>query len=159
MRLELLLRLAVAGAFVGHGAYGAILAKSSWFDYFGVLGIDEEMVSTYALMQIVGWVEIGLGLFVLVLQIPAVLLGMFVWKVFTELLRPAAGEPIWEFVERASNMVAPLALLVVVRNRAAVSPRGTDHQYVGASNADVSARGQPLSSPPPSPTAISPHTE
>jgi hypothetical protein len=35
------------------------------------------------------------------------------WKILTELLRPAAGEPFWEFVERASNMVAPLVLLYV----------------------------------------------
>jgi hypothetical protein len=116
MRLEILLRLAVAGAFVGHGAYGAILARSSWFDYFAVLGIDQATVSRYALMQVVGWLEIGLGLLALVLPIPAVLLAMFVWQVSTELLRPAAGELIWEFVERASNMLAPLALRVVVRN-------------------------------------------
>jgi len=117
MWLGILLRLAVAGAFVGHGAYGAILAKPSWFDYFAVLGIDQATVSRYGLMHAVGWMEIGLGLVALVLPIPAVLLAMFAWKVLTELLRPAAGELIWEFVERASNMVAPLALLVVVRNR------------------------------------------
>ena len=37
VRLEWLIRLAVAGAFVGHGAYGAVVAKSSWFSYFAAL--------------------------------------------------------------------------------------------------------------------------
>jgi hypothetical protein len=32
---------------------------------------------------------------------------------FTELLRPLAGENAWEFVERGSNIVAPLALFAV----------------------------------------------
>jgi hypothetical protein len=35
------------------------------------------------------------------------------WKIFTEPWRPAAGQPFWEFVERASNMIAPLALMYV----------------------------------------------
>jgi hypothetical protein len=30
MQLDWLLRLAVAGALVGHGAYGAVLARVSW---------------------------------------------------------------------------------------------------------------------------------
>jgi len=37
VRLEWLIRLAVAGGFVGHGAYGAVVAKSSWFSYFAAL--------------------------------------------------------------------------------------------------------------------------
>jgi hypothetical protein len=52
---------------------------------------------------------------------PALLVVMAGWKIVSELLRPIAGEPAWEFVERASNMVAPLALLVVVRARARVT--------------------------------------
>ena len=132
MVLEVLLRLAVAGAFIGHGAYGAILAKPAWFDYFGVLGIDQATVSAYGLMQIVGWMEIALGLLALVLPIPALLLAMFVWKILTELLRPFAGELVWEFVERGSNMVAPLALLLVVRHRAIPFSRGTPAQQVVA---------------------------
>lgn len=113
MRLEWLLRIAVAGAFVGHGAYGAVLAKASWFSYFAVLGIPEETVTASGLMTIVGVAEIGLGLLALVFPSPGLLLYMAAWKVFTELLRPVAGEPAWEFVERASNMVAPLALFAI----------------------------------------------
>jgi hypothetical protein len=115
VRLEWLLRLAVAGAFVGHGAYGAILAKSSWFSYFAAVGIPESVVTAHGLMTIVGVAEMAAGVLSLVLRSPALLVVMAAWKIFTELLRPIAGEPAWEFIERASNMVAPLALLVTVR--------------------------------------------
>jgi hypothetical protein len=74
-------------------------------------------------MTIVGVAEIGVGLIALVLPVPALLLFMAAWKLFTELLRPAAGEPAWEFVERASNMVAPLALLAVRGTPARQSPK------------------------------------
>jgi len=51
------------------------------------------------------------------MPLPPLLLLMAAWKVFTEVLRPAAGEPFWEFVERGSNILAPLALLYVMRLR------------------------------------------
>jgi hypothetical protein len=35
---------------------------------------------------------------------------VFVWKLGTEALRPLAGEPIWEFIERGGSYGAPLAL-------------------------------------------------
>ena len=35
------------------------------------------------------------------------------WKVGTEALRPLAGEPIWEFIERSGSYAAPLALLAL----------------------------------------------
>jgi len=98
----------LAGALVGHGAYGAILAKASWFGYFAVLGLSESTVASSGVLSIVGGAEIALGLIVLVFPVPALLVLTAAWKIFTELLRPAAGEPFLEFVERASNMIAPL---------------------------------------------------
>ena len=70
-------------------------------------------VESKGLLSIVGGAEIALGLIVLVFPVPALLVFVAAWKIFTELLRPAAGEPFWEFVERASNMIAPLALIYV----------------------------------------------
>jgi TRAP-type C4-dicarboxylate transport system permease small subunit len=123
VHLEWLLRLAVAGAFVGHGAYGAVVAKSTWFSYFGALGIPESVVTANELMTLVGFAEIVAGVMTLVLPIPALIMVMAGWKIFSELLRPIAGEPAWEFVERASNMVAPLALVVVNRERTRLAKR------------------------------------
>ncbi len=42
-----------------------------------------------------------------------VLVFAFVWKVATELLRPAVGEPFWEFIERGGSYAANIALLFV----------------------------------------------
>jgi hypothetical protein len=114
-RLELLLRLAVCGVFVGHGAYGAVMAKSAWFAYFGALGVSQAAVEANRLVTLVGGFEIALGVLALLMPLQPLLLFMTAWKVLTELLRPAAGEPWWEFIERASNMVAPLALWYVMR--------------------------------------------
>ena len=90
-----------------------MLAKSAWVGYFGVLGISPSVVDAGWLLSVVGWFEIGLGVVAFVAPIPAVLLVVVIWKISTELLRPLAGEPSWEFVERAANMLAPLALLYV----------------------------------------------
>jgi hypothetical protein len=108
-----ILRLATAGALIGHGAFGVVLAKSAWVGYFGVLGISPSLVEGASLLSVVGWFEIGLGAVAVVAPIRAVLLVVVIWKISTELLRPLAGEPGWEFVERAANMLAPLALLYV----------------------------------------------
>jgi hypothetical protein len=113
MQLDLLLRLAVAGALVGHGAYGAVMAKVSWYGYFAVIGLSEAVVESTGLLRVIGGAEIALGVTALVFPVPALLLLLMGWKIFTELLRPAAGEPLWEFIERASNMLAPLVLLHV----------------------------------------------
>jgi hypothetical protein len=127
-RLEWLLRLAVAAAFVGHGAYGAVVAKSSWFGYFAAVGIPQSVVTANELMRVVGTAEIAAGLLIVVLPIPALLALMACWKVFSELLRPIAGELGWEFVERACNLVAPVALAIVVLNRQKASAK-SQHWY------------------------------
>jgi len=112
-QLDWLLRLAVAGALVGHGAYGAVLARESWYSYFAVFGLSESMVESTGLLRIIGGAEIALGVIVLVFPVPALLLLLATWRIFAELLRPIAGEPVWEFIERASNMAAPVVLLYV----------------------------------------------
>src|SRR6266851_2760471 len=78
--VDWLLRLAVAGALVGHGAYGAILAKASWLSYFAVLGLSEATVASGGLFSIVGGAEIVLGLIVLLFPVPALLLFVAAWK-------------------------------------------------------------------------------
>jgi hypothetical protein len=91
-----------------------ILTKPAWFDYFAVLGVSQSTVQATGLLGIVGGAELVAGLLVLLFPVPTLLLLLLAaWKIGTELLRPAAGEPFWEFVERASNMLAPLALLYV----------------------------------------------
>jgi hypothetical protein len=104
-----ILRIGVCAEFVGHGAFG-IITKAAWVPYFGVVGIPE--VAAWALMPVAGAVDIALGIVSLVRPMPAALLYMAFWGLWTSLLRPLAGEGIWEFLERAGNFGVPLAFLL-----------------------------------------------
>jgi hypothetical protein len=109
-----LLRLATAGAFIGHGAYGAVVAKPGWYPFLAQLGFDRAAADAHALLLGAGGLEMLLGLLVLVWPIRALLLFMFAWKLGSELVwYPLTGLPAWEFVERWANYAAPLALLLV----------------------------------------------
>lgn len=61
---------------------------------------------------------------------------VFVWKVGTECLRPLAGEPIWQFVERSGSYAAPLALACII---AWQQRRVTPPDYAAPSIATVGA--------------------
>ena len=104
------LRVAAAGCFIGHGAFG-IITKASWVPYFGVVGLGKEWA--YRLMPVVGTVDISLGVAVLLSPRPIVLAYMAVWAAWTALLRPLAGESVFEAIERAGNYGVPLSLLVM----------------------------------------------
>jgi hypothetical protein len=106
-----MLRVACAAEFVGHGAFG-IITKAAWVPYFGVVGIPPEVA--WKLMPLVGTVDITIGLLVgIVGPVRSVLLYMAVWGLVTATIRPLAGEPIWEFIERIPNWAIPLAFLWV----------------------------------------------
>jgi hypothetical protein len=105
--LHWLLRIACAAEFVGHGAFG-VMTKATWLPYFGVAGIPPELA--WKLMPLIGTVDITLGLVVgLVRPARVFLLYMAFWGLLTATIRPLAGEPIWEFVERVPNWAVPLA--------------------------------------------------
>ena len=109
--LHWLLRIACAAEFVGHGAFG-IITKAAWVPYFAVVGIPPELA--WKLMPLIGTLDITLGLVVgLVRPVRALLLYMAFWGLLTATIRPLAGEPIWEFVERIPNWAVPLAFLCV----------------------------------------------
>lgn len=105
-----LLRIGAALCFIGHGAFGFI-TKAAWVPYFGVIGIPEP--SAWRLMPLIGAVDILAGMAVLFAPRALPLAYMAVWAAWTALLRPLAGEPVWETLERAGNYGVPLALLVL----------------------------------------------
>ena len=110
-RLHWTLRLGAAACFMGHGAFG-IITKAAWVPYFGVVGIGHD--TAYALMPVVGTVDILMGVSVLISPRPFVLLYMAVWAMWTALLRPLTGEPIFETLERAGNYGVPLTMLLCI---------------------------------------------
>lgn len=109
-RTEWCLRVGAAACFIGHGAFG-ILTKEAWVSYFDIVGIGRE--GAYALMPLVGAVDITAGILVLIAPRPVVLLYMAIWGFWTALLRPLAGESLFETLERAGNFGVPVALLLL----------------------------------------------
>lgn len=108
--IEWVLRIAVAGEFLGHGVFG-LQGKEGWVKYVTALGFSESAAHT--MLPIVGGFDVFLAILVLVYPVRIALLWMALWGGWTALLRPIAGEPVWDFVERFANWGAPLALLLL----------------------------------------------
>jgi hypothetical protein len=104
------LRIAAAMCLIGHGAFG-IITKPIWCNYFAVMGIGHDMA--YRLMPIVGSIDILMGIVLLFYPIRAIAGWLVIWGTVTASLRPISGEPFAEFIERAGNFGAPLALLLL----------------------------------------------
>lgn len=110
--IEWILRIAVAGEFIGHGVF-ALQGKKAWIGWFATFGVSDTNTATQ-LLFLVGLMDIALALLILVKPMRIALLWMVFWAFWTALLRPIVGEPIWDFVERSANWGAPLALLLLV---------------------------------------------
>src|SRR3989338_4915873 len=108
--IEWVLRIAVAGEFLGHGVFG-LQGKEGWIKYVTALGFNESFAQ--AALPWGGGLDVALAILVLIYPLRGALLWMTLWGAFTALLRPIAGEPVWDFVERFANWGAPLALLLL----------------------------------------------
>ncbi len=107
---EGILRLGVFGSFLGHGVF-ALQVKQGWIKYFTAVGLSESVANT--LLPLIGVMDIVVALIALFYPLRIVLAWAAVWGLWTALLGPIAGEPIWDFVERWANWAAPLALLML----------------------------------------------
>jgi len=110
--IEWVLRIAVAGEFIGHGVF-ALQGKKAWIEWFSIFGISDAGLATQ-LLFLVGALDIALAILILIKPVRVALLWMVLWGFWTALIRPIVGEPIWDFVERWANWGAPLALLLLV---------------------------------------------
>ena len=110
-KLEWVLRIAIAGEFVGHGVF-ALQGKAQWVGWFNeLLGISAETATT--LLFLIGLMDLAVATIVLVRPIRGILLWAVIWGFWTALLRPIVGESFWDFIERWANWGAPLALLFI----------------------------------------------
>lgn len=98
--------------FIGHGALGWN-HPPAWATYFAVVGIPKEVA--LSLMPWVGVLDITLALAVLFFPMRAVVLYMAAWGLWTAMLRPLAGEPVWELIERAGNFGALVAWFLLAK--------------------------------------------
>ncbi len=110
--LKWVLRIAIGGEFIGHGVF-ALQGRKAWVEWFSIFGISDLQTAT-TLLWFVGLLDIILAILVLVKPIRLALLWMTFWGFWTALMRPIAGESIFEFVERWTNWGAPLALLLLI---------------------------------------------
>jgi hypothetical protein len=115
------LRIGAALCFIGHGAFGFI-TKAAWIPYFGVVGIPESWA--WQLMPLVGALDVTAGMAVLFAPRGLPLLYMAVWALWTALLRPLAGEPFFETLERAGNYGVPLAMILLTAVPRSISGLG-----------------------------------
>ena len=105
-----ILRVGAALCFIGHGAFGFI-TKAAWVPYFGVIGIPESWA--WRLMPLIGAMDVMAGMAVLFAPRALPLIYMTAWATWTAVLRPLAGESVFETLERAGNYGVPLALLLL----------------------------------------------
>jgi hypothetical protein len=133
-QLHWTLRVTVALCFIGHGTWG-LITKSGWLPFFASQGIEGEIA--WVLQPIIGAFDILMAILLLRRSSRAILLWMFLWALWTAMLRPLAGnldKPVevegqwvveirqdarpdktqtWEFWERAGNWGPPFMLLVM----------------------------------------------
>ena len=107
-----ILRIAVAGEFIGHGVF-ALQGRKTWVEWVSIFGISDAGTATQ-LLFLVGAMDVALGLLILIKPIRLALLWMAFWGFWTALMRPIAGDSIFEFVERWANWGGPLALFLMV---------------------------------------------
>jgi len=113
-QLHWTMRITAALCFVGHGAWG-IITKEAWLPFFASQGISEQVA--WHLMPIIGLVDIGMALLLLIKHLRIVLVWMLIWSLWTAILRPISGTPgMWEFFERAGNFAPPFILLLMSGN-------------------------------------------
>ena len=134
-QLHWTLRVTVALCFIGHGTWG-LITKSGWLPFFASQGIEPELAWT--LQPLIGAFDIIMALLLLRKSNRAILIWMFLWALWTAMLRPLAGnldKPVevtegqwvveireearpdktqtWEFWERAGNWGPPFMLLIM----------------------------------------------
>ena len=132
-QLHWTLRVTVALCFIGHGTWG-LITKSGWLPFFASQGIDPELA--WKLQPLVGAFDIAMAILLLRRSNRAILIWMFLWALWTAMLRPLAGNlekvrvegewtvqireearpdktQTWEFWERAGNWGPPFMLLVM----------------------------------------------
>lgn len=119
------LRLGAAVHFIGHGGYGAFMHKAVWYDYLGVFGVTQASAQAANLVSFLGRFEIALGFVLLLRPRRAALILGFALMAFDPGARLFVGEPVWEFIERGGNMVAPIALVMLMAARSAVGRAGS----------------------------------
>ncbi|MDY7396047.1 hypothetical protein UMM65_12410 [Aureibaculum sp. 2210JD6-5] len=112
--IEWILRIAISMTFLGHGIF-AIKSNPNWIKYLEFVGFSIE--NAEKVIVIIGVIDVLVAITILLKPYKYVILWAFLWTFSTALVRPLAGESIWQFVERASNWAVPLTLFFLINMR------------------------------------------
>src|SRR3954470_9888186 len=105
-----MLRAGIACTFIGHGM-NAIAVKQGWISLLTVYGFSVEQAKL--IMPYIGVSDLVVALCILVYPHRTIIWWAIFWTFATAATRVIAGEPVWEFIERAANWSAPIALLTL----------------------------------------------
>jgi len=107
-KIEWILRIGVAGEFLGHGLL-AVGGKKDWIGWISqITTVDAQAATT--LLLLVGISDVIVAAIILVKPVRPVLLWAAFWGFWTALIRPIVGVGWLDFIERFANWAAPLAL-------------------------------------------------
>lgn len=106
-----ILRIGVFGTFLGHGI-NAILIKPNWIPLITAFGFTDHFAKQA--MPLIGVLDIVVALCSILYPKPIVFAWAFLWAFLTALSRPISGEPLIEFIERASNWAIPLVIYLIL---------------------------------------------
>lgn len=110
--IEWILRISVAGEFVGHGLL-AIGGKADWVKWITQM-INVNTATAATLLLLIGYSDLIVAAIVLTRPIRLVLLWAAFWGFWTALVRPLVGVGWLDFIERWANWGAPLVLLLLI---------------------------------------------
>ncbi|MCH2036369.1 MAG: hypothetical protein MK120_05430 [Puniceicoccaceae bacterium] len=118
--LFFLLRVTLALLLIGHAGFGFAVEKQMLIDHWQSIGIDANV----DFIRMIGWGELGLGVFVFIFPIRSIVWLCLVWKLFTEFLYVPADTVtgmgwvnIFETIERFGDYGIPLAILYIISYR------------------------------------------
>lgn len=115
-KMEWILRVGVAGEFLGHGLL-AVGGKKDWLGWISQMAhVDAPTAAT--LLLLIGIFDVIVAAIVLIKPIRPVLLWATFWGFWTALVRPLVGVGWLDFIERFANWAAPLALYFLLRGEA-----------------------------------------
>ena len=111
--VDWILRIAIFGEFLGHGVLALQVPPKFLGLIEGMSGISGPLAENF--LVTIGVIDIITAIFAIVFPFRLLLIWATAWGFLTAIARPAAGEPVWDFIERWANWGAPLALLYIRR--------------------------------------------
>jgi hypothetical protein len=112
-RLELLLlilRVGLAGTFLGHGLTAYALPEA-WLGYLQCVGLESQ--NGIATLKVIGTMDVIVAVWLFIKPNRPLVIWGFIWLVAVSLIRPLCGESWLELVKRSGYMACAAAWLLV----------------------------------------------